>query len=275
MISVVIFDLDETLAETGSLPSGRRNPSHVLSPGLGGRDWVTYQSLADLPGDLICRGYTVAIATRAPQPYASTLIHLLGVDTRHLWASCGQGLAKATRIKQELGRWKVNPTECLYVGDGDHDREIAASVGCQYVHVSDARSGALLASLPALDGIPQYRLPPKWVDGDFENVKSGFGVHRYGDFAEHELKVSGQLDRDERVAFACALLRVVPQKRSRRENQFTLFANLAPEHASCIVQDAPFLHVDSRIITKAEPSVFLGSPGSRESVTMRATVSRS
>jgi len=84
MISVVIFDLDETLAETGFLPPGRRTPSQLLSPGLGGRDWVTDQSIADLPGELICRGYSVAIATRAPQPYASTLIHLVGVDTQDL-----------------------------------------------------------------------------------------------------------------------------------------------------------------------------------------------
>lgn len=252
MISVVIFDLDETLAETGFLPPGRRTPSQLLSPGLGGRDWVTDQSIADLPGELICRGYSVAIATRAPQPYASTLIHLVGVDTRDLWASCGQGLEKATRITQQLGQWNIAPAECLYVGDGDHDREIAASVGWQYVHVSDARSGALLASLPALKDIPHYRRPPKWLDGDFENVEHLFEVNPMGDSAEEHFKVSGQLDRDGRTALACALLRLTPQKRSRRENQLTLFANLAPKHASCIVQELPFLHVDSRIVTKVE-----------------------
>jgi len=252
MISVVIFDLDETLADTGFLPPGRRTPSQLLSPGLGGRDWVTDQSLADLPGELICRGYAVIIATRAPRAYATTLIHLLGVDTQMLWASCGAGLDKAKRITLELLQLKIAPTECIYVGDGDHDREIAASAGCQYVHVSDARSGVLLASLPALSEIPQYRRPSKWVDGDFENVKHLFEVHPFADSEEDTLKKSGKLDNDGRAALACALLRVTPQRRSRRENQIELFANLAPKHALCVVDTDPFLQVNSRIVTKVE-----------------------
>ncbi len=250
MISVVIFDLDETLAATGHLPPGRRTPSQLLSPGLGGREWVTDQSLADLPGELICRGYSVAIATRAPRPYASTLIHLLGVDTRMLWASCGQGLAKATQILQELELGGITPPECIYVGDGDHDREIATHVGCQYVHISDAISGAFLASLPPLAEIPRYRRPPNWANGEFEHFAGLFSAHEMEEaWAE---QIVEQFDHEERVAFACASLRVAPQKMSRRENQLTLFANLTPEHASCIVQESPFLHVDSRIVTKAE-----------------------
>jgi len=252
MISTVIFDLDETLADTGFLPAGRRSPSQLLSPGLGGREWVSDQSLADLPGELIARGYSVAIATRSPQAYASTLIHLLGTDTQALWASCGSGLAKAERITQEIGKRNVPPTECLYVGDGDHDREIAAMVGCQYVHVSDARSGVLLASLPNLSCVPQHRRPPKWDDRDFTNVDYLFEATQFGDYPEYELKESGQLDEDERTAFACALLKIAPQKRSRRENQLTLFAGLTPEHASCIVLETPFLRVDPRIVTRVE-----------------------
>lgn len=249
MISLVIFDLDETLADTGSLPPGRRVPSQLLSPGLGGRDWVANQSLSDLPGELICRGYEVVVATRSPKPYASTLIHLLGIDTRDLWASCGDGLAKATRIRHELDRLKTAPIECLYVGDGEHDRQIADAVGCQYIHVEHARSGALLTSLPPLDTLPQSRRPPRWVGGDFADVQR---IVEPLDMYAYRRQDSLRLDREERGALSFLLLGLAPQMRSRREQQMSLFADLTPEHAACIVRRTPFLHVNSRIVTKTE-----------------------
>jgi FMN phosphatase YigB (HAD superfamily) len=252
VISVVIFDLDETLADTGSLPSGRRVPSQVLAPGFPGREWVIDKSLADLPGELICRGYLVSIATRAPQPYASTLVHLLGVDTQELWASCGGGVAKATRITHELQQLRISPSECIYVGDGEHDRQIAAAVGCKYIHVDTARSGSLLASLPSLTDIPHYRRPPRWTDGAFREITGVFG--ELGSQVSHGryFQLSNRLNIEGRTALALAMLQVVPQSRFRRDNQITLFSNLRSEHSSCIVQTRPFLHVDSRIVTKVE-----------------------
>lgn len=155
MIRGVIFDLDGTLANTASLGSGMRKPFMVLGDGVNDdgldvkeRSWKWNQSVSDIPAILIERGYRVAIATRAPEDYASTLIHLIGCDYELLEASCGNNQSKAERIKKTCQGWGLRPDEVIYCGDLSDDERIAALAGTLFLGARELRSADVLHRFP-------------------------------------------------------------------------------------------------------------------------------
>lgn len=141
----VVFDLDGTLAATEGLGNGQRKPADVLAPGRSadpGR-WAISQYVSDLPGRLIAKGYYVAIATRAPCAYASTLIELLGLDTLTLLTSCGDAPSKGKKISELLRKWRIEPTNAVYVGDEPQDELVAEAAGASFFSATGLASGEL------------------------------------------------------------------------------------------------------------------------------------
>ena len=120
MRRLVFFDLDGTLADTAGLPAGRRTPWQVLAPGASGASsrWAFSAEVSATPAALMARGYVVVVVPRAPLRYASTLLHLLGVQVDDIIASTGGGVddkvramreacrARATQPSQDLARSK-------------------------------------------------------------------------------------------------------------------------------------------------------------------------
>lgn len=141
----VVFDLDGTLAATEGLGNGQRKPADVLAPGRSadpGR-WAVSQYVSDLPGRLIAQGYYVAIATRAPRAYASTLIELLGLDTLELLTSCGDAPSKGKKVSERLRKRRIEPSNAVYVGDETQDERVAEAAGTSFFSATGLASGEL------------------------------------------------------------------------------------------------------------------------------------
>ena len=149
-VQLVIFDLDGTLAKTESLPPGMRTPFQLLEPdGMErDKDWSFGFQTSSVPEQLMLCGYKVAIATRAPVAYASTLIHLLGISAQMLRASCGPSISdKAVVIKEIALEFKIPLSNVLYVGDLEVDKSIAEMANCQFASAADLHSGKILVNL--------------------------------------------------------------------------------------------------------------------------------
>ena len=134
-IEVLIFDLDGTLASTANLSSGRRVPHDVLkysppafikSPFLFCEDLKYELSLA-----LQC-GIKVIVITRAPQAYASTLLHLLGLDFMECIAASSELDSRESKILHIAEKYKTPMSKILYLGDLSADEVAAKSVGCNF-----------------------------------------------------------------------------------------------------------------------------------------------
>ncbi len=153
-ISAVVFDLDDTLADTADLRLSshgvRRTPFDVLRVCPAGQP-LTEVTITDehrrLPGQLIARGYRTAIITRSPAPYASTLVGLLRIDTERLLAS-NAGSTPAAKLELLADEWALPPDEFLYVGDTEQDREAARATGAQFCFAARGMPAAVLEQLP-------------------------------------------------------------------------------------------------------------------------------
>lgn len=228
----VIFDLDGTLANTESLPPGRRTPWQLLQPGIdhdSADRWRFSPDVSGVPGRLITRGYRVAIATRAPIAYASTLCFLLGVDVEVIRASCGAGVQKSNHLAAISKKWGLRPNQVVYVGDLEEDADIAATAGCEFLHASEL-------------GSPEF-------ERRFSSVST-------------DDRVTVQIERlrsfepttpQEKASRAFALLRAEPALDDRRELQRTFFQNADPSMRECVIDIAPGLfQIHRSIITKTE-----------------------
>lgn len=225
-----VFDLDGTLARTESLGAGRRTPWQLLQPGLTGADptrWAVSEAVSRLPGTLISLGYRVAVATRAPIAYASTLSHLLSLDSHELVASCGAGLSKADRLTEICASWRLHPSELVYVGDLPEDADIAHRAGCHFEPASRLHDGTLAAD---------YASPcaPSSEDGAaLERVMRAGPTNHPG------------------VAYAC--LRLDPANDHRQALQRAIFAGLEPAMRHCFLISSPGLFQMHRsVITNTE-----------------------
>jgi hypothetical protein len=155
-IRVVVFDLDGTLARTDTIIE-RRTPYEILRRAQTPEATVALSYGADvsaLPGRLVARGYPVAVISRAPMPYASTLLGVLGIDYCALWA--GGRRTPAVKLREVALLYDVRDKELLYVGDQPDDEAAACTVGCQ------------------------FRQPP-WREGTSTRLR---GVNGYGDGCE-------------------------------------------------------------------------------------------
>ena len=146
-------------------------PAHVLAPGRAAvsNRWAVSQYVSDLPGRLIAQGYYVAIATRAPLAYASTLIELLGLDTHELLASCGNASTKGQIVSDRLTRRGIKSSSAIYVGDEPQDELVAEVAGTDFASAIDLASGELEGRLNFLryaEPLHQWGRDPT---GNFEN----------------------------------------------------------------------------------------------------------
>lgn len=135
-----VFDLDGTLANTADLDDGRREPSMLLDfdpldADLDGDPWAYVNPegvrVASLVGFLESIGHRVAIITRSPRAYASTLCGLLDIESCSVWPSTETDRAGKLRKLAELAQ--VDPADATYVGDGFDDVEAAEQAGFNFL----------------------------------------------------------------------------------------------------------------------------------------------
>ena len=277
-VRLVVFDLDGTLANTRRLPTGIRTPYQLLEPygWLDHQDWSFSDAVSRTPDDLLRRGYGVAIATRAPLDYASTLLHLLGVSTQLIRASCGATESAKANVLLEIAlQYGLEPTEMLYVGDLEQDRLIATIANCQFVFAKDLLSGELSRRLP--QWVPPVKnlmiqepfgratsesqaklfkrdLP---MTGLFAKLSKSF--HQGIPDAEFHTSLlydvtNNKIAKKKLVAglsFLSLLTR--PGTSNRNEWQVLLFKNVDFGAANCLVSDiAGIFQIDPRLVTRAE-----------------------
>lgn len=290
-IRLVVFDLDGTLANTDSLPSGYRNPYQVLEPGIDGdhllinghldhssswssKDWSFGANVSKLPGNLIEAGYSVAVITRAPLAYASTLIHLLGISTQVLRPSCGgSAQEKAQVLIRVAENFGVEPAEMLYVGDLEVDESIAQLAQCRFAPASVLHSGELWQNLPLY--APRRKratneaftvTPPSYtfstspdplneslIHAALESIRSGIPDTELHTSLLYKISRSQTCSRRIFASLAYFSLLVRPGSHERFRWQMWLFENLEPGADSCLIRNGGgLIQVDPRIITRNE-----------------------
>ena len=155
--NLIIFDLDGTLANTKSLNSGRREPWQIIDPGVNSsghslflKNWDFGNQVTETPARLIERGHVVIIATSSPLAYASTLLHILGIDYHDLFPSCGAGVAKSTTLTKICDAYKFERTDAAYVGDLPVDADCAHAAGMGFISASELHSSSSPENLFAL-----------------------------------------------------------------------------------------------------------------------------
>jgi hypothetical protein len=284
---MVVFDLDGTLANTNSLPEGHRIPYQVLEPGIDPRKFSESGSQADYQlaknwsfgpevsktlESLICSGYIVAIATRAPLAYSSTLVHLLELSTQILKASCGPGDHDKAQVILKLAKqFDFQPREVLYVGDLEADENIAGLVGCRFMSAQEFHNGNLL------DDLTPYL--PRRANGDYldlsdpvnevllnhnfehealqdavvASIKAGIPDSDLHSFLLREMNKSDLVDANRLSGLALFSLLARPGSSSRRHWQDILFEYIEQDSILCLIEGGKGLfQFDSRIATRKE-----------------------
>ena len=142
--NLIIFDLDGTLANTKSLESGRREPWQIIAPGVDStghslclKNWGFGTLVTETPARLIERGHVVIVATSSPLAYASTLLHILGIDYHDLFPSCGAGITKSSTLTRICDEYKFERTDAVYVGDLPVDADCARAAGMGFISASE------------------------------------------------------------------------------------------------------------------------------------------
>ena len=277
-VRLVVFDLDGTLANTERLPTGIRTPYQLLEP-FGWRDpqnWSFSDAVSRTPDDLLQRGYGVAIATRAPLDYASTLVHLLGITTQLIRASCGATeSAKANVLSAIALQYGLEPSEMLYVGDLEQDRLIATIANCQFVFAKDLHSGQLMRRLP--QWVPpvmnlMIQEPFGRATGEFQAklfkqdllmtelfAKLTKSFHQGIPDAEFHTSLIHEVGNvkfeKKKLLAGLSFLSLLTKAGSlnRNEWQVLLFKNLDFGAACCLVSDvAGIFQIDPRLVTRTE-----------------------
>ncbi len=158
-----VFDLDGTLADTTRLPEGRRSPAMLLNtdpfdPGLDLDPWAYVNDegvrVASLVGFLESIGHRVAIITRSPRSYASTLCGLLDIESTLVWPSTETDRSDKLLKLAELAQ--VDPADSLYVGDEEGDAQAAYRAGFDFEWAQTIGNEFYLAEdLPELKHSPR------------------------------------------------------------------------------------------------------------------------
>ncbi len=147
--NLIFFDLDGTLANTKSLESGRREPWQIIAPGMNStghslcpKNWGFGTLVTETPARLIERGHIVIVVTSSPLAYASTLLHILGIDYHDLFPSCGAGITKSLTLTRICDEYKFERTDAVYVGDLPVDADCARAAGMGFVSASELHSSS-------------------------------------------------------------------------------------------------------------------------------------
>jgi len=135
-LRVVVFDLDGTLADTASIQTEGLNyrvPYDVLVLNDDNKksDFLLFnQSIKRDISCLIQTGICVYIITRAPRAYASTLIHLLGLDYCGLIPASTGFNSVELKLNHISTLTDSHKSEMLYIGDQEQDEVDARTYGC-------------------------------------------------------------------------------------------------------------------------------------------------
>ena len=137
-IKLLVLDLDGTIALTEKYDgiNQQRNPSVILQrirPGTSGKSLLASEFLPKFLSDSLKCGVEVAVITRAPKAYASTLLNILGIDYLECWPAPGYQISRAEKLKSLLISHKIDSSEMLYIGDEIGDMEAAKEVRCRFV----------------------------------------------------------------------------------------------------------------------------------------------
>ena len=295
-IGLVVFDLDGTLANTDELPSGWRTPYQVLAPGIdieqlctsarswpewsywnkwsywNTKDWSFGHEITNLPGWLIGQGYSVAVITRAPLAYASTLIHLLGISTQILRSSCGgtehEKAQALIEIAEQLG---METAEMLYVGDLAADETIAKIANCRFASAEDLHSGELRRNLTLYAPrrvLSVSELAPSsnhasitssnTLDDSLKravlkSIQNGIPDTEFHSSLLWKLSQSATLSNRTMAGLAFFSLLARPGSNERSLWRDILFIFLEPGAGSCLIRKGNGLYqLDPRIITRNE-----------------------
>lgn len=160
-----VFDIDGTLADTADLFDGRREPSMLLDfdpldADLDHDPWAYVNPegvrVASLVGFLESIGHRVAIITRSPRAYASTICGMLDIESCLVWPSTDTGRVNKLRRLAELAN--VDPADAIYVGDEDSDEEAAAQAGFDFLWAQGIDNEFYVA-----DDLPELGRSPRSV----------------------------------------------------------------------------------------------------------------
>ena len=290
-IRLVVFDLDGTLANTDELPSGWRTPYQVLAPGIdidqlcthariwpewsywNTKDWSFGRKVSNLPGELISRGYSVAVITRAPLAYASTLIHLLGISTQILRTSCGGTEHEKAQILIEIAKQLgMESAEMLYVGDLAVDETIANLANCRFASAEDLHSDELWSNFLSMYAPRQVlsvsELAPSsdhasitssnTLDDSLKravikSIQNGIPDSEFHSSLIWRLSHSETLSSRTMAGLAFFSLLARPGSNERSFWRDILFIFLEPGAGSCLIRKGNgLLQLDPRIITRNE-----------------------
>lgn len=260
--SVVVFDLDGTLARTAHLTPGRRCPADVL---LVVRRSEDIQKLAfnaavsDLPAVALGQGMGVAVITRSPLPYASTLLQLLDVDYHTLRAS-NFGSSVPQKLRAVAESFAVPISQMLYVGDTDDDRTAAAQAGCGFL------TPPWLSNPTDVGTFLTSGTPLRFRHARLDAVTSPAGsllnalqcaVHAaasLSDEAVHAL-ASDRISEQDRAGLASSLLDAAPHERHRSQLQSWALRGLSRGELRCALtvdQAEGMFAVSANVIRRAE-----------------------
>lgn len=128
---VLVFDIDGTLAATDNLTEGKRVPYDILKFCPPSAQVFPFEMNPNLGRDFsnfIHAGLRVVIITRAPRPYASTVLQLLGVD----FTECipANGKTRAEKLIDIANAYGVERNQVIYFGNELDDKEAAREAGC-------------------------------------------------------------------------------------------------------------------------------------------------
>ena len=177
--NLIIFDLDGTLANTESLESGRREPWQIIAPGVNStghslclKNWGFGTLVTETPARLIERGHVVIVATSSPLAYASTLLHILGIDYHELFASCGAGMTKSSTLIRICDTYKFERNDAVYVGDLPVDADCARAAGMGFISASELHSSSNPENLFAMSSLKITSFPTAKSDEELRQIRA-------------------------------------------------------------------------------------------------------
>ena len=177
--NLIIFDLDGTLANTKSLESGRREPWQIIAPGVNStghslclKNWGFGTLVTETPARLIERGHVVIVATSSPLAYASTLLHILGIDYHDLFPSCGAGITKSSTLTRICDEYKFERTDAVYVGDLPVDADCARAAGMGFISASELHSSSNPENLFAISSFKKASFFVAKSDEELKQIRA-------------------------------------------------------------------------------------------------------